>query len=411
MSTDSNVKPVGTISLLSGGQTIPLPWHEFLTEMEVEIVSGGAWTAKMKLFDDQGDRLEKLVIAAGKDRDIDFQWGWSDANNSFQREFAGSIMHYVPEFMPHGTVLNFEICARSAFKQVIDKKIRSFAEGKLVSDIVQEIADDRGWNTVIETTEGNVLQPFNSKGESDFKFIRDILQPQAVNSNGADFLCYFDPDDVFHFHSPSYTGDGQTLVQHNYRYARDSSGDVIAFIPQDNQLFGALYGGGNSLFSSPVSAEGGTAEQEGTQGGTGGGAPAAVDAAAQASLGDGVHAYLNIVARDGPEVERLTRARAAEFRRYAFKANLRVHGTHRVNVGHYVNVDYTKTDGTPHYLSGNFQVFKTKHTLGVGLGWTTEFEMLREAVEGLPGTTPITATSTVQPTPAGNEGDVTINAG
>lgn len=410
MTTASNVKPVGTIDLLSAGATISLPWHEFLQEMEVEIVAGGAWTGKLKLFDDQGDRLEKLVIAAGKDRDIDFQWGWSDQNDNFQREFIGSIMHYVPEFMPHGTLLNLEVVARSAFKQVIDKQIRSFAEGRLVSDIVQEIADERGWTSIIETTEGAVLQPFNSKGESDFKFIRDVLQPQAVNTNGSDFICYFDEADTFHFHSPSYQGEGQTLTQHNYRFARDISGDVISFVPQDNQLFGALYGGGNSLFSSPVSSEGGQAEQQAQQGAGVGGAPAAVDASAQIDLGDGLHSRLNIVARDTAEVERLTRARAAEFRRYAFKASLRAHGTHRVRVGHYINVDYTKTDGTPHYLSGNFQVFKIKHVVGVGLGWTTEFELLREGVESLSGTVPITATSTVTPTPGGSSGDISIPA-
>jgi hypothetical protein len=411
VSTDSNVFPTGSIDLLSAGQIVPLPFRDFLQEMEVEIVSGGAWTATLKLFDDQGDRLEKIIIAAGRDRDINFQWGWDDPNVSFQREFAGSVLQYTPEFMPHGVLLNLEVCARSAFRQVIDKKIRSFAAGLLISDIVRQISDDRGWTSIIEDTDGAQEQPFNTKGESDFNFIKDTLRPHAVNANGSDFVCRFDEEDTFHFHSPGFQGQGP-LSQHTYRYARDVSGDVIAFMPQDNQLFGVLYGGGNSLYSSPNSGTGGQEEQQTDQGAglAGGGAPAAVDASSQIDMGPGIHSFNNIIARDPLEVERLTKARYAEMRRYAFKANLRVHGTHRARVHDYIQVDYTKQDGTPHYLSGNFQIFKIKHVVGVGLGWTTEFELLREGTEQLPGTTPITVSQTIQPTPSSGQGGVTIPA-
>jgi len=410
VSTDSNVFTSGSIELLSAGQVVPLPFRDFLQEMEVEIVSGGAWTAQLRLFDDQGDRLEKIIIAAGKDRDINFKWGWDDPNSSFQREFVGSVMQYMPEFMPHGVLLNLEIVSRSAFRQIIDKKIRSFAEGQTISDIVRAIAADRGWTVVIEDTDGASEQPFSSKGESDFSFIKSTLLPHAVNANGSDFVCRFDEGDTFHFHSPGYQG-GTPLNQHTYRYTRDSSGDVIAFIPQDNQLFGVLFGGGNSLYSSPNSGTGGQEEQKTSQGTglAGAGAPAAADSASQIDMGAGVHSYNNIMARDALEVERLTRARYAEMRRYAFKANLRVHGTHRALVHDFINVDYTKQDGTPHYLSGNFQVFKIKHTIGVGLGWTTEFQLLREGTEQLPGTTPLAVSQTVTPSGSGS-GEVTVTA-
>lgn len=409
MSTDSNVFPTGSIDLLSAGQTVPLPFRDFLTEMEVEIVSGGAWTAKIMLFDHLGDRLEKILIAAGRDRDINFKFGWDDPNVPFQREFAGSVIQYMPEFMPHGVILNLEVIARSAFKQVVDKKIRSFAEGLTISEMVAAIVEDRGWTAIIEDTDGKMEQPFSSKGESDLNFIRSTLLPHAVNANGSDFVARFDEEDTFHFHSPTFQGAGP-LKQHTYRFTRDISGDVIAFIPQDNQLFGVLFGGGNSLYSSPNSGTGGQEEQQTAQGEglNGAGPPAVVDASSQLDMGPGVHSFNNIVARDPMEVERLTRSRFAEMRRYAFKANLRVHGTHRARVHDYINVDYTKVDGTPHYLSGNFQVFKIKHTVGVGLGWTTEFEMLREGTEQLPGTTPLASSQTVQPTPATGDGTVTL---
>ena len=409
MSTDSNVFTTGSATLLSAGISVELPFHEFLQDLEVEIVAGGAWTAQMRLFDHEGDRLERIVIAAGKDRDIDFQWGWDDPNNSFQRVFNGSIVNYEPEFMPHGVLLNMNIIARAAFQQVIDKRIRSFEEGLAISDIVQKIADDRGWTSVIEPTDGKSEQPFNTKGESDFNFITKTLLPHAVNSNGADYIARFDETNVFHFHSPGYQG-GDPLTQHSYRYARDISGDVIAFIPKDTQLFGTLFGGGNSLYSSPNSNLGGQEEQKTDQAtGLGGvGVPTAVDASSQADFGDGVHSYNNVTARDPKEVERLTRARYAKMRRQAFNANLRVHGTHRVRALDYINVDYTLRNGTPHYLSGNFQTFKIKHVVGTGIGWTTEFEMFRQGIEQLPGTKSVVSSQTITPV-GGDPGNVTIS--
>jgi len=373
--------------------------------MEVDITSRGSWTASIKLFDNQGDRLEKILIAAGKDRDIDFQWGWDDPVVSFQRKFLGSVTQYVPEFMPHGVLLNLEVVGRSAFQQVIDRKIRSFEEGMTISDIVRAIAGDRGWTSVIEDSEGTSEQPFSSKGESDLSFIINTLLPHAVNANGSDFKARFDENDVFHFHSPGFQGS-TPLNQHTYRFTSDVSGDVISFVPQDSQLFGTLYGGGNSLYSSPNSAMGGQEEQKTDQGTglSGIGTPAAVDASSQIDMGDGVHSYNNITARDSAEVERLTKARFADMRRYAFNAHLRVHGTHRARAFDYINVDYTKTDGTTHYLSGNFQAFRIKHVVGVGIGWTTEFELYRQGIEQLPGTRPITVSQAITPSGSDNDG-------
>jgi len=335
--------------------------------------------------------------------------GWDDPNVSFQREFTGAIIEYTPEFMPHGVLLNLEVVSRSVLAQVIDKKIRSFPEGLTISDIVRAIAADRGWSAVIEDSDGAMEQPFSSKGESDFSFIINTLLPHAVNANGSEFVTRFDEEDTFHFHSPGFQG-GTLLNLHTYRFTRDISGDVITFSVQDGQVFGALFGGGNSLYSSPNSNVGGQEEQQTAQGSglAGVGAPAVADASSQVDLGDGVHSYNNITARDPLEVERFARARFAEMRRQPFKANLRVHGTHRARVLDYINLDYTKTDGTPHYLSGNFQIFQIKHVVGVGIGWTTEFEMHRQGTEQLPGTKPLAVSQTITPTGTG-QGDVTLS--
>ena len=93
MSTSGNVFPTGTMSLISAGVVLDLPFHDFLQEMEVEIISGGAWRAQIRLFDHQGDRLEKIIIAAGKDRDINFQWGWDDQRVHAARHLVESGGH------------------------------------------------------------------------------------------------------------------------------------------------------------------------------------------------------------------------------------------------------------------------------------------------------------------------------
>lgn len=407
--TDSDVGVVGTLTLISNGQQIGLPFDAFLQSAEVELSPGGAWIGTIKLWDAEGDTLEKIVIAAGKSRDVELEFGWDDPVNNFRRKFIGAVTNYVPEIRAEGTLLNVEVVSRSVLGQVIDKRIRSFPEGRTCSEIVQAIADERGWQSIIEPTVAKLQTPFSSKGESDLNFIREQIRPQAVNQSGVGgYLFYFDESDVMHFHTPSF----QDNVLHTYNYTRDSAGDVMSFIPQDNQLFGALYGGGNSLYGSPTSLLGETATQQANQG-TGieggiAGSPVVQDQAAQLNLGEGTHSYVNLVARDPEEVQRLTKARYDEYRRFSFKASLRLMGTHRIRLTHFVQVNYTKQDGTLHYLSGTFQVFKIKHFVGVGEGWTTELEMLREGIPNEEGTIPIAGVGTVSTEQGGDPDTVEI---
>lgn len=408
MTTGSLTNVVGTLSLQNGGGALDLPFHQYLEELSVELTTGGAWTANITLFDPGFDELELAIIAAEGDRNVSFRFGWDDVSNSVQRAFNGWIVRYQPEFMPHGTSLNLEIMARAPGKQVLDRQVRSFAEGRLASDIVAEIAALNGWQALIEPTNAPLDTPFSSKGESDFNFIRDQLLKQSRSATGgSDYLLFFDEEDRLHFHTSRYVA-GQT---HSYTLARDMAGEVLSFTPTDAAIFGVLQGGGNAKFTSPVSAQGGTAEVTASAGAgvSNEGAPTTADSAAKANVGTGTHSYVNLYSRYPAEVERIARARHEHYRRFAYQAEMSVRGTHRVRPLDYVRAAILKTNGEEHYLSGNFQVFKVKHNFGAGSDWTTSFDLLREGLSSQAGTEPLTASQSISPPEASGDGGETVN--
>ena len=395
---------VGTMTLTSAGATVDIPFHQFLQSIEVEITSGGSWTGTVVLFDNEGDFLEKIVIAAGLDRMFDMQWGWA-LDDTVQRTFKGSILHYQPEFLPNGIALTLELAAAPVLTAVADKRIRSFKEGLRASEIVQQIADDRGWmttdlsgRTTIEPTEPPLETPFNSRGESDIKFIKEQIVQQAVNQQGeGSYLFRFDESGSVHFRTPNYLQP----VTHLVRYLRDGTGDLISFSPSDNSLFGTLMGGGNSVFAAAASSQGGQSQVNSIGAGGVAESPGAatnpVDSASRPSFGQGVNAYVNMVARTPEELERAARARFDTFRRHAYKARAVRRGDHRAVMSDYLNIEYVLRTGALHYLSGLFQIFKIKHTLGVGQDWVTEYELLRSGVENLPGAEAIQTQQVIDP--------------
>lgn len=414
---ESLAKVTGRITLANGGTPLALSFQEYLQELSIELVPGGAWTGQLTLFDTDFDTLEKAIIAAERDRNLDIRFGWDDPNDDVQRNYQGWIVRYQPEFQPNGTILTIEIMARAAGPVVLDKKIRSYPEGSLASDIVRTISFERGWltsdlfgNQTIEDTTPPLETPFSSKGESDLNFIREQLLRQAQSASGSKsrFLFYFDEEGSVHFHTPEFL-PSQT---HVYRFARDINGEVDSFGITDASIFGVLGGGGNTKFSSPTSAQGGTAETASTVSGgiNNAGSPNTADAAALPSLGDGTHSYVNILARDPAEVERVAAARFDDYRRLVFQAVLTVRGTHRVRMIDFIQVDVVKTNGELHYLSGLFQVFKIKHTFGAGGTWSTSFEMIRGGIPQISGTEPVIAAPTITPQVAGeNSGSVGIS--
>ena len=383
------------MTLFSGGTAVPLRSDQFFQSLEIEEVSGGSWIGTLVLFDREGDFLESLVIAAGLDRYLKLRFGRGDAFPTEPLEYEGGIVTYEPTFEPHGITLTIELVARPVLPSMADKKIRSFESGLLVSEMVEQIADDRGWEAFIEPTNEGVAEPFSSTGESDLQFISEQLRPQAVNAAGeGGYVFFFDEKNQMHFRTPDYLSP----EVHAFTYARAIAGDVISFAPADVSLFGKLMGGGNTSFGGAGSLLGSSTQRTSSVvGGVGsGGSPVQSDSGAKADYGTGTHAYVDLATRDPAELARLAQARFDEFRRYEYQGVLQVHGTHRVRMTDYVQIDYVKSDGRLHYLSGRFQVFRRKHTVDTS-EWVTEYEVLRSGIANVEGTVSVSSTQVNSP--------------
>lgn len=393
------------MTLYSGGVAIPLRADEFLQSLEIEEGTRGAWTGTVVLWDAEGDYLENLVIAAGLDRALKLRLGRGAAAPTEVLEYTGEVVTYQTQPDPNGVTLTLELVTSGVLRALVDKRPRSFDAGMLVSDMVQQIATDRQWDTVIEPTSEPVTQPFSSTGESDMQFINEQLRPQARNAAGeGGYLFFFDSENVMHFRTPDYLNP----EVHNFTYARDLAGDVIGFAPSDVSLFGKLMGGGNASFGSAGSLLGGSTQVSASvvSGVSGAGSSVQSDGSAKVDYGEGVHAYVDFAARDAEELARLAQSRYDALRRYEYKATLTVQGTHRVRMSDHVDVEWVKRDGRLHYLSGRFQVFKRKHTVGEG-AWETEYEVLRFGLRSLAGTVRVTATQVK--TPASSSGSTGLD--
>lgn len=405
MTIGSRATVKGTVQL---GNTV-LPWEQYVQSLAVELVTNGSWTAQLTLFDPTGDALESLILAQAANRNIDVTFGWEDQESAWRR-LSGYTLQYQPTFEPAGTTLVLEIVARSIGAALLNKKIRSFPDGTRASDIVLAIAADNGWRTsdlkgrlTVERTEPPLENPCNTSGESDMKFIADMLVPQAVNAQGiGGFRAFFDEEGAYHFHTPNFLPGAIK----NYRFGHDISGEVLSFAPQDTAIFGVLNGGGNSRFTSAASLEGGTSEAKSSITSAFGstGQPQIQDASAKTGLGSGLHSVVNFNVRHTAENERRARHLHALYSAYQVQGALSVIGTHDVRIVDYIDFAYIKRDGTQHYLSGSYQVFKINHNVEGG-GWTTEFTVLRTGIAPQPGTDPLVASSTVSPSEFGGGDD------
>lgn len=399
------------IALISGGQAVALPSHQYFKSLSVEMVAGGSWTGTVELYDHQGDFLESLVIAAGLDRRIRFRFGRGEQYANENLTFEGNITTYRPLFEANGVMLTIECVAIGVLGPMLDRKPKAFPEGRTISSMVEELAALNAWETTdsqgrrtIEATGVVTTEPFTSNGESDVRFIQAQLVPQATNVAGqGNYQFFFDEANCVHFHTPDFLAN----VQHEFVFARNMAGDVISFSPADVGLFGVLMGGGNTAFTGLSSLQGSAAQTNSTASGgvDNAGFPVVADANARLDFGSNVQAYVNVSTRDQDELKRLAQSRFDKFREYAFKAEMVVHGTHRVRLLDFVNMRFLKANpapGTPpeHYLSGRFRVYKVKHE--VTGDWQTTYEMLRGGVDQ-PGTQPVNSTQQINPPSAGSD--------
>lgn len=368
-----------------------IPSHEFLQSLTVDLITRGAWTGQMVLFDQDGDFIENLVLLAGRDRRVLFRWGWDDGRGLENYPlYEAAITFYEPDFTPEGVTLTLDLIASSVIEQILDKKTRSFEEGLRCSDIVRRIADQNNWKHVdrrtnretIEETDLPLEKPLSQKDESDLKFIRDKVEKEAVNIDKKAVRFFFDRDGVLHFHSDLFLikQDADHHFAASYKFARDAMGEVISFKPKDTSIFKSLLGGGNADFTAIDSISGTKLLLKSTQTG---GLPnsrneVGQDAAFLTPLPGDKQSKINLIARDPRELERLAASRHSRLRSFTYEADLQVLGTHAVQALDHIKVEYIKRDGRSHYLSGAFHVHGISHTVDSS-GWVTNMSMMRSA--------------------------------
>jgi hypothetical protein len=357
------------------GEVIEVPTQDYLQSFEVRFSNEDVPQATLSLFDHAGEYLEKLLIVQGMAKLIKLSWKWDD-HRSTSRSFTFLLVKYSPTFTAQGVELQLELAAEKVVQQVLDKRNRSWPAGMTATEIFNDIADKRDWDTaeVVEDSVG-VLPEMQQTGESDVSFIRKILLPKTANVDKQSFVFFIDAENKAHFHSDSFLNHVGVV----YNFARNSMGNVISFAPSDESLVQRLLGAGNSKFVGIDSAEGTSIKTEGTDtGGLDGAKKITYPDAGYTSeqLGD-MKAWVPIYARDQEELVQKAAYRLQRLRRESYKATLEVVGTHAVSPMDYVTVNYYNSDGKIHYLSGTFKVYEITHSVDSG-GWKTTMELTRE---------------------------------
>lgn len=398
----SSASPIVEIELLSGGQTIALTPHNHFQSLQITERALGSFHGFVTLFDPEFEALEDVFLQAGSDRFMRIRWSWDELglNAANVPTITGFIVKYTPVFEPHGVVLTAEILSGNLKDSMIDRRVRSFPEQTLISDMVQTIADERGWTAFIEPTVQQWPEPINSSGESDPKFIKTILRKKAKNAAGeGGYVCYFDIEDRFHFHTPGFAAEGPIRVK-TYVVARDNSGEVVSFEPTDASFFAATLGAGKTLFRSSSSVDGAATLAEGDSETGIRDAGVRLDPTAEAvpDYGDGVMSVHDLHARHDVELETAAQARYDDMRKFVYPARMVVLGTHDVRTLDFVNVQYIKADGQPHYLSGQFRVMEVIHQLDMS-GWRTVLDLARSGRDPSQGTVSRSGRGTLVPTP------------
>lgn len=379
----------------AGKPDVRLPAQQYLRSIQVEITNDAAWTATVVLYDPEGDYLENLLSSVDiGNRFLKFRWGWDrgDGVSPFPL-MLGQMVTWEPAFTEQGVELSIDLTAAALSAAILDKRVRSYPEGKRVSDIVREIAADRGWPTqdtlgrdTIEDTDGTLDKPIQNYEESDYRFVRDQLVPLAANKDGERFMCYFNRDEI-HFHSKGFLTRQNTPVQvaKTYTFARDAKGEVLAFTPRNASMYAIVTGGENAVYTFVDERTGRRIEIETTrEGGPDNVIVTYPDEKATVDTGDGVKARIHIPARSEAEGRMLVRAAYGLKREQPYEASIEVRGTHEFDVGDFIEVKYHTRSGREHYLSGMFFVTAIQHQIDAG-SWTTTAELIRSGQGLAPG--------------------------
>ncbi len=394
-------------------ELIPLPAYNVLQSFSVVESSAsdrnGSWTATLELFERDETAagvLEELIFLPGKvrgqEQTLEIRWAWDNRPNPLKEApiYIARILKVEPTFTVEGLGVSLTLASstwmhKSLFGMPADLK---FPSGTNIGTAFKMIAEKVGWTEiVVESTDSATdsgLAPTRETYDAT-RFINKLLAPKAFNEHEEPFRFFFDRYGRAHFHSEQFGYQGHDLkkVRVEYRFAKDSMGEVISFEPEDNGFFTAYRGGGDAFFAS-LDSKGGdpvtykVTPEEGVDGHTAGRAVEGTvavpdlrpDGLVEITPERGAASYVRLSAR----TDKMALVYAKRFYAWAvtqrIKAKLSVKGTHKLGLLDHINVWYYTHGGVPHYLSGTYMVTGVTHNIG-SEGWTTDMDLQRT---GLP---------------------------
>ncbi len=357
-----------------------------------ETTMGGGNILEMTLFDPDYDRLEELFIRFMNK--VKFRFGWRGVPGRESQEREGWVWQLQPEILPmQGTRLRVKLLDRP-FAQLLQQCISKGFTQKKVSEMVATIARENSiLDTIITPTLGNFDRRVGNM--SPYKFIKTALLPLAKTKDGRSNF-------NFHFKGPRLIfspPEPNVRVIRRYLYGRDQFGDLISFLPNFENAYAIMLGGGNQkargvdpLTKRPIETTQTDAtnvrepklatkaiEPDPAQGGS-------TLARIRAPKGQHINRIYHVPFNTIEEVEAWSKYKRARAEQMRFTADAEVVGDPNIHPMDYVEVLVVKTadiraldfDRDVHRnASGSYRVQAVTHTINAG-GYTTSMSLFRE---------------------------------
>lgn len=235
----TNLSPIGApapiLEFIVGGEPSALFPKHFKKMIILDRSSTGVSYAYFRFFDDQWTILEDLFTSAKED--ISFRYGWDEGAMSNWKRMVMAV--YDLEYTLDGSILNLWLIDNSLLST--GGLSRSFGTVK-ISDIVQQIAEESGFDFVIEPTKGEYS--FRQNNIDSMLFIKNWLLPRAISkkTGRGDYRLYIKNGKELHFHTPDYN----KVIYKTYKIFNEGDHAVSSFRFRLNL---------NSIFGSGVNRE------------------------------------------------------------------------------------------------------------------------------------------------------------
>lgn len=213
-----------------------VPWEHFEDFEHTDTIAGDVERHRLVLWDEEWDTVENLILLGNEE--VEYEFGWVEGPQS--NRFQAQVFRYDPEFLPTGARLTVE---GTDWSMVSNQQVKNRAfEDMLISEVIEQIAGENGWDAVVEPTATTTRQTWLQTNLSDPKFIESVLLREAINEKlQGDYRFFFRGGRELHFHTGTYQSGGR--IYRKYIFARERTGQMLAFKPHYNGELVTAMGG------------------------------------------------------------------------------------------------------------------------------------------------------------------------